>query len=243
MKDRNSAEIVRVLVVVLLAVPLGLSGCRTKNVSAMKTYELVTNYDRMSSNYEPKVSLVYLSPDAVLGNYKTLVISPVKVSGIWVEQDEKMELFRPYINEQLRDSIMKGKAFKNVVVDPQYIKVSDPAEKIIVLETVVTKLQRGNGTARYFLQLGATDFQIEGRLVDARTQRVLMEFAERRRSLGESPLEPSVKTFNSEYTLKETIKTVTENLSGLLRELTGSPAPTAKKTGKTEDTATTDKSS
>lgn len=205
--------------VLALMIGLGMTGCGTHNVATMKTYELVTNYDRMTSVYEPKVSLVYVAPDARLDAYKTIVIKPVEVSGVWVQDGEQAELFRPYVEQKLKDALLGTKTFDRVVMDPEYLRLASHREKIVVLEAVITRLDRGNGTARYFLQLGATDFQIEGRLVDAWSGETVMEFAERRRELGEKPWDPSVKAFDNEFTLKRTISIVTTNLGDVVSDL------------------------
>lgn len=196
-----------------------LAGCRTQNVAAMKTYELITDYDRMTSTYEPDISLVYVAPDAQLGGYDTLVVNRLDVSRVWVEKSERTDVYRPYVTDQITRALLSEKAFKKVVQDPQYMSVPRPDEKIVVLDAVITRMEVGNGTARYFLQLGATDFQIEGRFRDPQTGKTLLEFVERRREIDQNPSNPTAKTLDADYALKRTIREFAGSLSKLVRNV------------------------
>jgi hypothetical protein len=212
--------------VALLAV---LTACKTEHVAAMKTYELITDYDRMSAVYEPGVSLVYVSPEAKkLGEYDTLVIRRVDMSRIWVERNEKTDVYRPFVAEQIGTALAKDQVFAKVVTDPAYLNVARPEEKVLVMDAVITRLESGNGTARFFLQTGATDFQIEGRVRDAATGRTVVEFVERCREIDKNPSQPSAKTLDADYALKRTIRKVATSVSRLLLDLSRTPASASK---------------
>jgi hypothetical protein len=144
-----------------------------------------------------------------------------------VERSERTDVYRPFVADQLSKAVLSEGAFKKVVLDPQYLNVAQPDEKILVMDAVITRLEAGNGPARLVFQLGATDFQIEGKLYDAKTGRTALEFVERSREIDRDPSNPTAKTLSADYTLKRTIRKVATSVSRLLKDLS---APGVTKT-------------
>jgi hypothetical protein len=72
---------------------------------------------------------------------------------------------------------------------------------LLLVEGKVTVFDMGNGWVRYFagllfLGLGATDFQVEGRVTNYGTGELVMEFVDRRRHLANTPFGPNLKNLS-----------------------------------------------
>jgi hypothetical protein len=72
-----------VLTVVAL---LAASGCHYPR--AVRTYEYVATYERMTDQYEPLLSLVYVPQDTRLQDYRGVVIGDIGVGRHWVEAQD-----------------------------------------------------------------------------------------------------------------------------------------------------------
>lgn len=71
----------------------------------------------------------------------------------------------------------------------------------------ITVYDKGSGWQRFlFIPPGASDFQIECRLVDAATGDVVMVLADRRRFMANTPWGPNPDTFYDDYVMRLTLK-------------------------------------
>jgi len=194
----------RLTLPILAATVLVLLGCATPK--AIHTYEFLTDYDRMTARFDPLLSLVYMPDGAQFSPYDGLIIGQISVGEQWVEEQEKARQYATYFRCLLQKRILDTQKF-----DPYY-PVSTPASpRLMRLQAKITKFDMGSGWKRWasfsfpFFQCGASDVQVEGRMTDSTTGKVLLEFADRRRHLCNTPWGPTPKTLNSDFVMKLTL--------------------------------------
>jgi len=175
----------------------------------LHTYEYIIQYDRMSDEYEPLLSLVYVPEGVKLSLYRDLLIGHIALGGLHVEEPDVAEHYATLFRALLQREMRKTDCFEFVTLDEHYSD-GDPA---IRLDAKITMFDFGSGACRFFgwstcwLQAeAASDFQVEGRITDAATGDLLMEFVDRRRHMGNTPWGPNFKTFDDEFVMKQTMK-------------------------------------
>ncbi len=205
------------LSIVLAAMHLGCS-----HPSAITTYDYHHRYDRMSDRFDPPVSLVYVDPGADLAIYRVMVVGEFdagegRVSDVETASRYAGVFFRQVLARELHET---GDFY--VSLDPDYRSEFPTA----VIEGRITVFRTGWGIGRhlgfYFFPLQpavATDLQVEGRIRDVRSGQVVMEFADRRRFMGNTPWGPTFKTLNAEWAMKQTCILTAVSLVELLGQL------------------------
>lgn len=199
------------LCIPLVAFFLFLAGCSYP--PAIHTYEYVTAYDRMSDSYDPILSLVYVPRPTAFSNYLGVVIGDVRVGDIWVESPQEALGYATFLRVALRSELTKLKKFAFVSLDKDGKVLGEQLRAhALLVEGMITKFDRGSGLKRYlsyflwFLQSGATDLQFEGRITDAATGRLIVEFVDRRRNLCNTPFGPNPNNFKRGYAMKVTAR-------------------------------------
>jgi hypothetical protein len=187
----------------------------------VQTFDFISDYARMTDEYDPALSLVYLPEPAKLTRYRRIVVADFTV-GEHVEQDrESADAYALLFRILVKMAMTKSGAFEDVTLDVP-VDVEQPACRI---EGMITRFKRGSGWSRYFggllfLGTGATDLQIEGRLVDCATGAVIMEFADRRRHLGNTPWGPNPRNLkDSDFAMNVTAKLTAEGLAIFLQDI------------------------
>ncbi len=212
------------LIFLILCCFLGgyLLGCSPPK--AIETFEYHLNYDRMSEEYDPPVSLVKINPEAHLRMYKNVVVGKFEVGEGWVKDTEKAShLAGTYFRQVLARELLESGSFY-VSLDPEFTAETPTA----VFEGKLTVFDPGSGSGRFlsyvffFLQsVSAVDLQVEGRIRDARTEEVLVDFADRRKFLGHTPWGPTPNTLNDDWAMKQTCILTARALANLLAYLRG----------------------
>jgi len=185
-----------------IALSGALTGCSYPQ--AVHTYQYVVHYDRMTDRFDPLVSLVYAPGPRVLADYDTLFIDDITVAKEAMEDPQQVALYALRFRCLLQSEIASLKKFRLVTLDKSYRHPSTPG--VLRLSGKVTVFKMGTGWLRYLLSLGATDFQVEGRITDALSGELVMEFVDRRRHLGNTPFGPNPRTFSGDFVMKVTIK-------------------------------------
>jgi hypothetical protein len=201
---------------------LVLPGCASPR--AMKTYEYVATYERMSDCYEPLLSLVYVPRRIRLKDYRGIVIGDFRVGRHWIDAPEEAQGYAQFFRVALRRELIKRNRFQFVSMDTDDPQISDGGGKkdVLLVEGMITGLNEGSGLMRYlsfflwFLQSGATDFQVEGRITEASSGRLVAEFVDRRRHLCNTPFGPNPHTFDSKYAMNLTAHTTAECLADFI---------------------------
>jgi len=188
----------------------------------IRTYEFILHHDRMSDRFEPVVSLVYIAENVDLMRYQDLLIDPVTVGEEWVEDRPQAARYATYFRALLRKMLVESGRFHVVTLD---LGEALPTPTLR-LEAMVTKFDFGSGKLRYwgwflpfFGSKAASDFQIEGRLSDAESGAVIIEFIDRRRHLGNTPFGPNPKTFRDDFVMKHTVRETVRAISVFIQEV------------------------
>ncbi len=206
------------LLLVLAVLALAAPGCG--HPPAIHTYEYVTAYDRMSDRYDPLLSLVYVPQADAFDEYDGLIVGEVLVGDEWVESPERAASYATFFRVALTSEMLKLKTFTFISLDKECLKYTGAApDGVLLVEGMITKFHMGSGLLRYlscfipFLELGATDLQIEGRITDARSGRLVAEFADRRRHLCNTPFGPNPRNFRKGYGMKITARETAQCLA------------------------------
>lgn len=204
--------------VVLAALVLAVPGCGYPR--AVRTYEYVASYDRMSDQYEPLLSLVYVPQATALSQYGGIIVGDVQVGEVWVESPEEAAGYATFFRVALTNELLKLNTFDLVSLDKDCEELRTGSRSdILLVEGKITRFHMGSGLMRYlsyflwFLQSGATDLQIEGRISEAVSRRLVAEFVDRRRHLGNTPFGPNPRNFRRGYTMNLTVKEMAQGLA------------------------------
>jgi hypothetical protein len=194
----------------LAALALGAQGCHYP--AAVHTYECVTDYARMSGSYDPLLSLVYVPEATSFKDCRRITVGDVQVGQAWVDSPEEAAGYATFFRAVLRRELVKLGKFDFVSLDKDEGHLAGPPQAgSLLVEGKITKFDMGSGFWRYvsyflwFLQSGATDFQVEGRITQADTGKLLVEFADRRRHLCNTPFGPNPHNFDKGYAMKVTV--------------------------------------
>jgi len=213
------------LMTLLVPILLTLLGCSYPK--AVPSYEFLSSYERMTDEYDPLVSLVHAPADLDLSYYRVIDIGPVAVGEQSVNDPDAAQ-YATFFRLALRSALAGHREFKAVYMDGDLQPFLEPGVKVLRLEGKITRFDMGSGWQRYFFSTGATDFQIEGRLVDAVTGEIQLEFVDRRRHLGNTPFGPNPRTFKDEFVMKITIKQTAECFARFLEKAYSGLPPIAR---------------
>ena len=204
-----------------------LAGCSAPR--AIHTYEYLTDYERMTEQFDPLASLVYMPPDAGLDGYQALAINELEIGQGWVRDAKGAKAYARLFRTLFANRLLERQVFGAVLLDPGPEFTPYESGRVLRMEGKVTVFSLGNGWKRYFsfwypfLQSGATDFQIEARFRDAVTGQVVMELADRRRHLGNTVWGPNIRTFNAEFVMKHTVQLTARCLADFIAEAPQAP--------------------
>lgn len=191
-----------------------------------RTYGNVVDYDRMTNHYDPMVSLVYSSGDHTLNEYDTLYIDSCQVedSDLVKDYNEARQYglwLRYTIVEAIRN---REDTFRRVTADSRFR--SRREDGLLVMKPKITVYDKGSGWKRYLLWSGASDLQVECKLVDAASGEVVMELVDRRRFVANTPWGPNPDTIDDNWVMELTLKETAEGLANFFKEAyDGLPGP------------------
>jgi hypothetical protein len=199
-----------------------LAGCSVPK--PVKTYACVTSYERMTDRHDPLVSLVYVDDHLALSMARGVVVGGVDINAQWVRKAdvEVAEAYARYLRAALLLDLARLRQFDFVLPDRGGPNPDDDVAHVLRLETQVTRFDMGSGWKRYFspfifMAAGATDLQLEGRVVDLGTGRVVLEFADRRRHMGNTAWGPNPQNLKDEgFAMKHTARQTANGLACLL---------------------------
>jgi hypothetical protein len=193
----------------LLLILLAAAGCHYP--APIQTYEYVTSYRRMSDRYDPTLSLAYAPEPTALGRYRGIVIGPVDVGEGWVEDREDAFGFATFFRVVLKSKLEALGKFDLVALGLEECPEAGLVpEQVLLMEGKITRFDMGSGFLRYlsfilvFLQAGATDLQIEGRLIEPMSGRLVLEFVDRRRHFCNTPFGPNPRNFEKGFAMRVT---------------------------------------
>ncbi len=211
-----------VLLVLVAASTFSASGCRAPR--PVPTSECVTDYDRMSDDYEPLASLVYIPDSNGPARYRAVAVGPFAV-GSGVEPRERAFGYATLFRVLLKRELEKLEEFESVALESGGAGSAHGSGDELRLEGMVTRFDMGSGTMRYMhgllplLPSGATDLQVEGRLMEGATGKVLLEFVDRRRGIYNTPFGPTPRNLREErFAMDLTARDTAACLAELIRQ-------------------------
>jgi hypothetical protein len=213
----------------LAATLLAAAGCSSTYPKAEQTYEFLARYDRMSNQHEPLLSLVYLPDCRALRDCTGIVVGQVEVGSHRVAERDKARRFALILRHLLQIKLRKLKEFDFVALEMDEEAGGAANGPVYRLDSMITKFEMGSSWKRYWswyilMQAGATDLQIEGRVTDAQTGKVIMEFADRRRHLGNTPWGPNPRNLRSkDFAMKQTVMETADCLSRFIQTARDGP--------------------
>ena len=146
------------------------------------------DYHRLNHVGGVPLEQVWIHPEFDVREYRSVYIAPVQIDP-WAyrrhgqpDRHAAQQIgaaFQATVEQRLRDA----QIFPFVSSDPYFAAARHQALR---LEVRITEVNSGSAGVRAFIGFGAgaTEFQIEGRVVDQKTCRTLVEFADRRKHPG-----------------------------------------------------------
>lgn len=161
--------------ILILSLTLASFGC-----ASAKRSQYLTNFDEMKDGKH--LEKIMVSPDLKLGNYATLELRKPTIETNTSPQfsNTSVEYLTTAFYEELRR--IEG---LNILLEGK--ENPHPAEKTLVLETGITKLEPGSRLMRFLageVGGGHSHVQVDGRLIDAATGKIVFQFTDRRAGSG-----------------------------------------------------------
>lgn len=146
---------------------------------------------------------VWVHPEFDVRDYRTLYVAPVQIDPLAYRRNGAEDhaaaqrigaAFRATVEQRLRDA----QIFPFVSSDPYF---ATSRHQALRLELRITEVNSGRANLRTLVGFGAgaTEIQIEGRVVDQKTCRTLAEFADRRLHSGGALLAGRQRSCDGEY--------------------------------------------
>lgn len=165
------------------------AGAEPMVTSAQQTGYL-QDYYRMNHVGGVPLEQVWIEPELDVRKYRTLYIAPTRIDPSAYYRKGEMDHqiatnIAAGIHADLVRELKDAGIFQFVSDDPFF---AAPRQQALTLETRITEIDSGDPEKRYKpgFGAGATLIQIEGKLVENRTCRTLIEFADRRNHPGDA---------------------------------------------------------
>lgn len=199
-------------------------------VTSAQQTGFLQDYYRMNHIGGVPLEQVWIEPELDLRNYRTLYIAPTRIdqSAYYKkgEQDHQIATnIANGIHADLVRELQGAGIFQFVSSDPFF---AGKRRQALTLETRITEIYSGDPEKRYRpgFGAGATAIQIEGKLIENRTCRTLIEFADRRNHPGDALWVGKKHSADSQYLIALDSSGILRGVVKLfiyLREM-GSPA-------------------
>lgn len=123
-----------------------------------------------------KLDLVFKDPNLNFKDYEGVIIKKT-IAEAPTTHVVPSESVAEVISSALYEEINRAGVFKDVKKEGEEV-----SSRYLVLETSLTELNPGSGAARYLIGFGAgaTNIQVEGRIVDPTTNKTLFTYIDRR---------------------------------------------------------------
>jgi len=202
-----------------------LSGCIPQ---AIQENDSIFEVEGMSEEYRPQLSRVTLHDSGKITEYPIIYIEELTWNKGLVQNEDFARDCSIYIRERLYIELARTGTFLIVSCNPKCIEKQSEGYRVLSLKQKITRADYGAGWKRYFqafipfLMLswpGATDLQVEGRLYDGSSDIVILDFAARERTLGNTIIGPSPHTFKKEYVMRMTGRNFCVNFAGFIKDL------------------------
>lgn len=216
---------------------VGVTGCKT-----YPTY--YADASKMATNTALKADQAYIAPNAAaLMTSRTLLVHVADMPASFQPKISKWskktdyKRFRKEMEFKLADAMWQAHVFSDVSATSDLQKMKNPDLR---LDVAVTGWDEGSGLLRFLLPgfvtpifravgTGPTRLQMEGRMIDARTGAVVLEFAEARLHPGGPNLALfSLRPFRSSLLIAEDVLGTFDDLKKSVHDIAGVSHPMRK---------------
>lgn len=225
MKTRRTLFLLRLLTAAALIALPAAAGFAAK---AHKNGYL-QSYHRLGHIGGVPLEQVWVHPDLNVLSYRTVYIAPVQVDPMAARRNGQVDYqaglrLGAALREQLNLQLQGAGIFQFVSTDPYF---SFPRHGALVLEMKITEVNSGNPSLRRRIGFGAgaTEIQLEGKLIEARTCRTLFEFADRRLHPGDALFMGGAKSADAEYLMGIDLRMMMDGIIKLFIHLRESGPP------------------
>lgn len=164
--------------------------CAGPVVTSAQQTGYLQDYHRLGHVGGVPLEQVWINPEFDIRDYRTLYVPPPRIDPqayyLRGEKDHRSAVvLTNQLHAQLVTELKNAGIFKFVTNDPYF---SLGRHGALTLETRITEIDSGNPERRYKVGFGygATQIQIEGKIIENRTCRTLAEFADRRVNPGDA---------------------------------------------------------
>lgn len=197
-----------------IAFCVGMSLSLFSGCAGVMPSHFLENYDQLSPGKH--LERVMISPDLSLKN--GLTIEMQKPIAERMEDNEIFPLARAqsYLAEVLEKRLKEVAALKVVTAKNESLPTDG---RRLVLQTAITQLNPGSRLTRWFaseLGAGHSYVQVEGKLIDSSTQKVLLQFADQRAGSAAGGFD--ITGGSGEQMLKADMDGIAKALAETLRE-------------------------
>lgn len=195
----------RLLTAILSTAALACSGVASAQVTSAQQTGYLQDYHRLGHVGGVTIEQVWINPSFDVREYRTLYIAPTQIDPSAYYRSPGMDhAIATQISKNIQTSLtgqLQGAGIFKFVSDDPYFSAKRP--QALTLETRITEIYSGDPEARYRkgFGAGATVIQIEGKIIENRTCRTLVEFADRRNHPGDAMVLGRKKSADSFYLL------------------------------------------
>lgn len=161
------------------------------------------DYHRLGHVGGVPLEQVWINPSFDIREYRTLYVAPTRIDpSAYYRMPQMDSAIATQISTALHNTLtrqLQGAGIFSFVSDDAYFSAKRP--QALTLETRITEIYSGNpeDRARIGFGKGHTIIQIEGKIIENRTCRTLVEFADRRIHPGDAMIIGRQKSADSAY--------------------------------------------
>ncbi len=205
---------VRLLTAIFAGATLATATTSFAQVTSAQQTGFLQDYHRLGHVGGVPLEQIWINPAFDIRAYRTLYIAPTRIDPSAYYRNPQMDhAIATQISQHLQNSLtvnLQGAGIFQFVSDDAYFSAKRP--QALTLETRITEIYSGDPEQRYNKGFGAghTIIQIEGKIIENRTCRTLVEFADRRIHPGDALIIGRQKSADSRYL-------ITLDTNGILR--------------------------
>jgi hypothetical protein len=194
---------VRFLPAIFAGAALAIAGVATAQVTSAQQTGYLQDYHRLGHVGGVPLEQVWINPSFDIRAYRTLYIAPTRIDpSAYYRMPQMDSAIATQISNGLRATLtrqLQGAGIFAFASDDPYFSAKRP--QALTLETRITEIYSGNAEERYSKGFGNghTIIQIEGKIIENRTCRTLVEFADRRIHPGDAMIIGREKSADSAY--------------------------------------------
>lgn len=196
----------RFLTTILSAAVLACMGAPAgAQVTSAQQTGYLQDYHRLGHVGGVQLEQVWINPAFDVRDWRTLYIAPTRIDPQAYYRNPSMDhaiatQLSQSLQAQITSQLQGAGIFKFVSADPWF---SGKRPEALTLETRITEIYSGDARERYEKGFGNghTIVQIEGKIIENRTCRTLVEFADRRLHPGDAMIIGRAKSADGQYLL------------------------------------------